>query len=82
MYHSATVVMSSAKLVSFPLKLVVFEADVHDPISNMIRIPILQWCVVKCGFKNGHPKCVQHLLSIMGLTIDIIGETNLIVLWL
>lgn len=58
MYHSATVVMSSAKLVSFPLKLVVFEADVHDPISNLIRIPIFQWFVVKCGFKNGHPKCM------------------------
>ena len=58
MYHFAMVVMSGAKLVSFPLKLEVFEVDVHDPTNNLIGIPIFQWFVVKCGSKNGHPKCM------------------------
>ena len=33
-------------------------ANVHDPITYLIRIPIFQWFVVKRGSKNGHPKCM------------------------
>jgi hypothetical protein len=46
--------------------------------------PIFQWCVVRCGSKDGHQKEIslieiglhaQNLLAILGSIVNIIGET-------
>ena len=53
-------------------------------ITCVDRTPICEWCIIRCGSKNGHHKDmfskevglhVQHLLTILGSIVNIIGGT-------
>jgi hypothetical protein len=58
------------------------EVDMPNLVSSLNWTPIVEWCVVKCGSKNGYPKdmclekiglCAQNSMAFLGSTINIIG---------
>ena len=58
-------------------------------VTYLNQTPILEWCLVRCGFKNRHHEdimclkeiglCVQIFLTILGPTVNIIGGTYMVI---
>ena len=64
-----------------------FETDVlKSNITTVIRAPIFEWYVVRCGSKNWHQKdtylqgiglCAQNMLNSLGWIVNMIERTNM-----
>jgi hypothetical protein len=62
------------------------KVDVPNSNIAMISTPIFEWCVVRCGSKNGNQKemCLeeigqraQNMLSFLGFIFNIIWGTHM-----
>ena len=71
-------------------KLITQKVNVPNLVTYLDKTPIFDWCVIRCGSKNGHQKkkCLkeiglhaQYLLTILGPIVSIIWGTYLVLLW-